>query len=59
MSNYDIVCGILEDKEVALGDHLEDALVALKESEEWMMALLYAGVDNWEGYDYAMELLNE
>ena len=42
-------------------------LVAISEKEylglikdsKILNALAAAGVDNWEGYDYAMELLNE
>lgn len=29
----------------------------LKEREDWLYALEAAGVDNWEGYDYAWEIL--
>lgn len=31
----------------------------LKQSYEVLMALEGAGVDNWEGYSYAMEALEE
>jgi hypothetical protein len=31
----------------------------LLEDQKMLNALQDAGVDNWEGYDYAMELLNE
>lgn len=29
----------------------------LKERSDWLYALEAAGVDNWGGYDYAVELL--
>jgi hypothetical protein len=32
---------------------------SLKEDARWLQCLENAGVDNWEGYDYARELLNE
>lgn len=32
---------------------------SLIEDSEWLQALNNAGVDNWSGYDYARELLNE
>ncbi|KKK87181.1 hypothetical protein LCGC14_2755790 [marine sediment metagenome] len=31
----------------------------LKEREQLLNALEAAGVDNWEGYDVAMDILNE
>lgn len=31
----------------------------LLDAEKKLIALEQAGVDNWEGYDYAMELYNE
>ena len=31
----------------------------LLEDRKWRIALENAGVDNWEGYDYARELMNE
>lgn len=33
--------------------------LSLQEDAEWLQALENAGVDNWSGYDYARELLNE
>lgn len=36
----------------------EERYNALLESEAMLDALIGAGVDNWDGYDYAMELLN-
>lgn len=32
---------------------------SLLEDSKWLQALENAGVDNWEGYDYARELFNE
>lgn len=32
---------------------------SLLDSRNLLMALEGAGVDNWEGYDFAMELYNE
>lgn len=32
---------------------------SLLEDRKWCIALENAGVDNWEGYDYARELMNE
>lgn len=32
---------------------------SLLEDSEMLQALQNAGVDNWEGYDYALELLGE
>ena len=32
---------------------------SLLEDRKWLQALENAGVDNWEGYDYARELMNE
>lgn len=36
-----------------LGKELED----LKERDQWLSCLEAAGVDNWEGYDYAKDLV--
>jgi hypothetical protein len=32
---------------------------SLLEDRKWLQALESAGVNNWEGYDYARELMNE
>ena len=32
---------------------------SLLEDRKWLECLEGAGVDNWQGYDYAKELLNE
>lgn len=32
---------------------------SLLEDRKWLQALEGAGVDNWEGYDFARELFNE
>ena len=31
----------------------------LVEDQQWLSCLAQAGVDNWEGYDYARELWRE
>lgn len=31
----------------------------LEEDSEWLSCLESAGVDNWSGYDYAREMMNE
>lgn len=31
----------------------------LIESQRWLTALKSAGVDNWDGYDFAKEILEE
>ena len=36
-----------------------DQYEELLEDSMWLSALRAAGVDNWGGYDYAMELLRE
>ena len=36
-----------------------DQYEGLLEDSLWLSALRAAGVDNWDGYDYAMELLRE
>ena len=36
-----------------------DQYEGLLEDSLWLSALRGAGVDNWDGYDYAMELLRE
>ncbi|NIJ81170.1 RecBCD nuclease inhibitor [Xanthomonas cannabis] len=33
--------------------------VELLEDEEFLSALRAAGVDNWDGYDYALEICQE
>jgi hypothetical protein len=46
-------------------DSLETVTISKKEYEslledsEFLSALQGAGVDNWDGYDYAIELMNE
>lgn len=37
----------------------ESALKSLMDSEKMLLALQNAGVDNWSGYDFAMELYRE
>lgn len=36
-----------------------DLYDSLMEDRRWVNALEGAGVDNWSGYDYAMELFKE
>ncbi|MEM2159330.1 MAG: hypothetical protein QXN55_00035 [Candidatus Nitrosotenuis sp.] len=36
-----------------------DEYERLQEAEKKLSALEAAGVDNWEGYDYAMEILED
>ena len=36
-----------------------EELEELREVERWANALRDGGVDEWEGYDYAMEILRE
>lgn len=38
---------------------LKKEIARLEKLEDRLDALEAAGVDNWSGYDYAMELLNE
>lgn len=44
------------EREIAITQKRYDELIA---AEEKLMALEGAGVDNWEGYDFAMESLWE
>ena len=37
----------------------EELYTQLTEDQKLLRALLAAGVDNWDGYDYAMEMLEE
>lgn len=37
----------------------EAEFTELVEARDKLQALEAAGVDNWDGYDFAMELLNE
>lgn len=36
-----------------------DRYEKLIESEDRLRALQWAGVDNWDGYDFAMEIYNQ
>ena len=38
---------------------LLEANEKLEKREQWLYALEAAGVDNWEGYDEALEILKE
>lgn len=37
----------------------EDELDALKDDKLWRICVEDAGVDNWDGYSYAMEVYRE
>ena len=37
----------------------KESYLELKKNEAKLDALIAAGVDNWDGYDYAMEILDE
>ena len=37
----------------------EELYEQLKEDSEWLECLNIAGVDNWDGYDYAREIYQE
>ena len=53
---------VQEGKPDRIADLLEEAARALEDAAEdrkMLIALESAGVDNWMGYDYAMELLKE
>lgn len=47
---------IMTDETVTISKKEYESLV---EDRKWLQALEGAGVDNWEGYDYACELMNE
>ena len=49
--------GIINDKEMV--EKLRALVKKLQGCEQKLNALEAVGVDNWEGYDYAMELLEE
>jgi hypothetical protein len=36
-----------------------DGYHRLLADSDWLRCLQFAGVDNWEGYDYAKDLLND
>lgn len=40
-------------------EHMKAELEELREELRFLDALRAAGVDNWYGYDYALELLEE
>ena len=37
----------------------QDRYEELLEAENWTIALEAAGVDNWDGYEWAIEILHE
>ena len=39
-------------------EELQDKLDDYKSDQKFLNALMAAGVDNWDGYDYAQEMLN-
>lgn len=52
----------LKNNEIPLNDEAKDLLDALEEADENLLFLCHlegAGVDNWEGYDYARESFAE
>ena len=52
---YDISCESDNDKVLVDRKYLE----RLEETQTWMDALEAAGVDNWDGYDEALLILEE
>lgn len=55
------VAAFMEELEKA-NKRVEDqnaTLSRLEETAEWLRCLEGAGVDNWEGYDYALELFEQ
>lgn len=40
-------------------EKLEKELAQLRKDSNWLRCLEMAGVDNWDGWDYASELLKE
>jgi hypothetical protein len=47
---------LLTEEVVELPKSVYDAMC---DTEDWLAALEAAGVDNWEGYDFAREIYNE
>lgn len=37
----------------------EEEYISLQEDSHWLSCLENAGVDNWDGYDYAREIFQE
>lgn len=61
-NDVDSYIGCLEADNKRLRKELEEALAKideLTEDSEFLNALRAAGVDNWEGFDYAVEMLRE
>ena len=40
-------------------ERLHDKITELEKRDKWLRCLETAGVDNWEGCDYAKDLLDE
>lgn len=47
-------CGLLHENHRARKE-----LKRLLETQKWADALTAAGVDNWDGYDYAMDMIED
>jgi hypothetical protein len=47
---------IMEEATVTIS---KEEYESLKDHRAWRLAFESAGVDNWEGYDYAMEIYSE
>lgn len=54
--NLHIKQSFMNEKTVTIS---KEEYESLKEDARWLQCLENAGVDNWEGYDFARELLNE
>ncbi len=54
---YDSLLALKNTKETATIS--KEEYESLLEDSDMLLALQGAGVDNWEGYDYAIELLGE
>ena len=51
-----------DDKVIIRDDQIiikKERFKELEESEKKLNALEVAGVDNWEGYEFAIEMMNE
>ena len=56
-----LYCNGPYEKEVLMADTMMvsmDQYNELVADQKWLRALEAAGVDNWDGYDYALELYN-
>lgn len=59
MSNHDKVVDFVFSVSEKVPEDVIEALEDLGSSEKWEGALQAAGVDNWSGYEYAQELMDE